>query len=50
MLRIFVSSTSADLKKVRKRLIDEINTSFNGVEMEEFTPDGVDSHINCIQE
>lgn len=48
MLKIFISSTSRDLKDFRRHLLDELNTSLNSIGMEDFIPDGSNSQEICI--
>lgn len=50
MLRVFLSSTSKDLKYFRKRIIDALNESIEGVGMENFIPDGTYSQDVSIRE
>ncbi len=48
MLKIFVSSTSRDLKEFREALLDEIGKALDGVGMEFFVPRGEGSQKDSI--
>ena len=48
MLKIFVSSTSRDLKEFRETLLDEIGKALDGVGMEFFVPRGEGSQKDSI--
>jgi tetratricopeptide (TPR) repeat protein len=50
MLRIFLSSTSRDLKDERKGLLNDITSALEDVSMENFIPDGREPHKACIEE
>ncbi|HPS91941.1 MAG TPA: tetratricopeptide repeat protein [Methanothrix sp.] len=50
MLRIFLSSTSRDLKDERKGLLNDITSALEDVSMENFIPDGRDPHQACIEQ
>ena len=43
MLKIFLSSTTRDLKTHRAKILDKLDAVFEGVGMEHFIPDGSDS-------
>jgi len=50
MLKIFLSSTYQYLGQARSEILQQIDSAFAGVGMEEFIPDGTSSHENCINE
>ncbi len=50
MLRVFLSSTSRDLKGERRELLENLNQILSEVGMENFIPDGRTSHEISIEE
>jgi len=50
MLKIFLSSTFRELSETRAKILDELDTVFEGVGMEKFIPDGKTPHEICIAE
>ncbi|MFX1353160.1 MAG: tetratricopeptide repeat protein [Promethearchaeota archaeon] len=48
MLKIFLSSTYRDLTDARSKILQQLNSAFKVVGMEEFIPDGSDSQEVCI--
>lgn len=50
MLKIFLSSTYQDLEQASSKILQQIDSAFAGVGMEEFIPDSTSSHENCITE
>lgn len=50
MLKIFLSSTYQGLGEARSEILNQIDSAFAGVGMEEFIPDGTSSHEKCISE
>ncbi|MFX1396842.1 MAG: tetratricopeptide repeat protein [Promethearchaeota archaeon] len=49
MLQIFLSSTYRDLAEYRSKILDKLNSAFQGVNMEDFIPDGSASQEVCIK-
>ncbi len=48
MLKIFLSSTYRDLAEYRSKILEQLDSAFKGVGMEEFIPDGDTSQKICI--
>ena len=49
MLRIFISSTFRDLKYFRSKLLFRLKNVIESVGMEQFIPDGTNSHAKCFE-